>query len=172
VNDQRGLWIKLLLTVLLLSTCSAPTPAPAATDAPAATEMPAVAKAPAATEVPPTETPAASEALTPGLAKPASEAGGITARMLVEPGALMGSGPSGFGWSPQGAILAYVEPLDGRDVLWAYDPVTSEKWALLDPGDNPDQIDLSSEPNGRRRGTCSCCQEEPPSGCSTRKLAN
>jgi dipeptidyl-peptidase 4 len=144
VNDQRGLWIKLLLTVLLLSTCSAPTPAPAATDAPAATEMPAVAKAPAATEVPPSETPAASEALTPGLAKPASEAGGITARMLVEPGALMGSGPSGFGWSPQGATLAYVEPLDGRDVLWAYDPVTSEKWALLDPGDNPDQIDLSS----------------------------
>jgi dipeptidase D len=68
----------------------------------------------------------------------------VTARQLVAPDALMGPGPSAFNWSPQGALLAYVEPLDGRDVLWAYAPAAGEKWALLDPGDNPDQIDLSS----------------------------
>ena len=68
----------------------------------------------------------------------------IPARMLVEPGALMGPGPSGFNWSPNGAVLAYVEPQDGRDVLWAYNAATGDKRVLLDPGDNPDQIDLSS----------------------------
>jgi hypothetical protein len=34
----------------------------------------------------------------------------LTARMLVAPNALMGPGPSGFCWSPKGAVLAYVEP--------------------------------------------------------------
>ena len=68
----------------------------------------------------------------------------VTARQLIEPGALMGPGPSAFNWRSQGAFLTYIEPLDGRDVLWAYDPATDKKWALLDPGDNPDQIDLSS----------------------------
>ncbi len=68
----------------------------------------------------------------------------ITARQLVAPGALMGTGPSSFSWSPFGATLAYVEPQDGQDVLWAYDPVTGEKRVLLDPGDNPDRIDLPS----------------------------
>lgn len=68
----------------------------------------------------------------------------ITARQLVAPGALMGPGPSAFNWRPQGALLAYVEPLDGRDVLWAYDAATGETRVLLDPGENPDRIDLSS----------------------------
>jgi dipeptidase D len=68
----------------------------------------------------------------------------ITARMLVEPGALMGPGPSSFAWSPGGAILAYLEALDGRDVLWEYEPLSAAKRVLFDPGENPDQIDLTS----------------------------
>ena len=70
--------------------------------------------------------------------------GEITARMLVAPGALMGPGPSSFSWSPVGATLTYVAPQDDRDVLWAYDPATDAKRLLLDPGENPEQIDLSS----------------------------
>ncbi len=68
----------------------------------------------------------------------------ITARQLTAPGALMGSGPSSFSWSPIGASLVYVEPLDGRDVLWIFDPAAEAKKVLLDPGDNPDQIDLTT----------------------------
>ena len=68
----------------------------------------------------------------------------ITARQLVAPGALMGTGPSSFSWSPFGTTLAYVEPQDGHDVLWAFDPVTGDKRVLLDTGDNPDGIDLAS----------------------------
>jgi len=71
----------------------------------------------------------------------------LTARMLVAPNALMGPGPSGFCWSPKGAVLAYVEPSeprDGQDVLWAYDATSGVRRVLLDPGDNPDQISLSS----------------------------
>jgi len=68
----------------------------------------------------------------------------LTARMLVAPNALMGPGPSGFCWSPKGAVLAYVEPRDGQDVLWAYDATSGVRRVLLDPGDNPDQISLSS----------------------------
>lgn len=71
-------------------------------------------------------------------------AGAITARMLVAPNALMGPGPSSVNWSPAGATLAYVEPQDGRDVLWLYDAATGAKRVLLDPGDNPNQIDVSS----------------------------
>ncbi|MBU0609280.1 MAG: DPP IV N-terminal domain-containing protein [Armatimonadetes bacterium] len=70
--------------------------------------------------------------------------GGLTARMLVAPNALMGPGPSSFNWSPAGAALAYVEPKDGQDVLWLYDAATGAKRALLDPADNPNQIDVSS----------------------------
>jgi dipeptidyl-peptidase-4 len=69
---------------------------------------------------------------------------GLTARMLVAPNALMGPGPSAFNWSPAGATLAYVEPKDGRDVLWLYDAATGVKRVLLDPANNPDQIDVSS----------------------------
>jgi dipeptidyl-peptidase-4 len=68
----------------------------------------------------------------------------VTARMLVQPNALMGPGPSAFTWSPKGAVLAFVEPGNGRDVLWAYDAATGDRRVLLDPGDNPDGISLSS----------------------------
>jgi len=68
----------------------------------------------------------------------------LTARMLVAPNALVGPGPSGFNWSPIGARLAYVEPWNGRDMLWLYDAVTGARRVLLDPADTPDNIDLSS----------------------------
>ncbi len=68
----------------------------------------------------------------------------LTARQLTAPGALMGTGPASFSWSPAGARLVYVEPQDERDVLWIYDPEADEKKVLLDPGENPDRIDLSS----------------------------
>jgi len=68
----------------------------------------------------------------------------VTARMLVQPNALMGPGPSTFAWSPKGAVLAFVEPRNGRDVLWAYDAAAGVRRVLLDPGDNPDGISLSS----------------------------
>jgi Tol biopolymer transport system component len=88
----------------------------------------------------------------------------ITARQLVAPGALMGPGPSAFNWRPQDALLAYVEALDGRDVLWAYAPARSGP--SLTPTTTPTR--LTSPPhNGRPRGTCSCCQGGPHSGCST-----
>ncbi len=77
------------------------------------------------------------------LAKPAP-ARSITARQLVASDALMGPGPSSFNWSPTGSTLAYVEPRDGRAVLWAYDARSDATRLLLDVGDNPHQIDLTS----------------------------
>lgn len=68
----------------------------------------------------------------------------ITARMLVQSNALMGPSPSSFAWSPTGATLAYVDTQNGHDVLLAYDAKTNAKHVLLDPGDNPNQIDLTS----------------------------
>ncbi len=68
----------------------------------------------------------------------------ITARMLVAPKALVGPGPSGFNWSPVGAKLAYVEPVNGHDMLWLYDAGIGTKRVLLDPSGKPDNIDLSS----------------------------
>jgi dipeptidyl-peptidase-4 len=69
----------------------------------------------------------------------------ITARMLTAPGALMGSGPSNFNWSPVGAALAYVEPQDGQDVLWLYDAATGTRRVLLDPSASSDKtIDVTS----------------------------
>ena len=38
----------------------------------------------------------------------------ITPRMLVQPGALMGTPPAGFAWHPADALLAYVEQQDGQ----------------------------------------------------------
>jgi dipeptidyl-peptidase-4 len=80
--------------------------------------------------------------------------GDITARMLVAPNALMGPGPSSFNWSPNGAILAYVEPVDGQDVLWLYDAARGEKSLLLDPSASADPtIDLTTaqwSPQGDR----------------------
>lgn len=77
----------------------------------------------------------------------------ITARQLVQPYALMGPGPSSFAWSPEGAVLAYVEPRDGRDVLWAWNAASASKRVLLDPGSNPNDLDLTTalwSPQGDR----------------------
>ena len=78
----------------------------------------------------------------------------ITARMLVAPNALMGPGPSSFTWSPKGAKLAYVEPVDGQDTLWLYDAAKGQKQLLLDPTTSPDTtIDVTSaqwSPKGDR----------------------
>ncbi len=41
----------------------------------------------------------------------------LTARMLAALNALVGSGLSNLAWSPRGAMLAYVGPQDGHDVL-------------------------------------------------------
>jgi dipeptidyl-peptidase 4 len=67
----------------------------------------------------------------------------ITPRQLIQPGALMGSGPSAFAWSPSGALLVYVEPQDGQDALWLYDAASGEKQVLFAPANNPDGIDLT-----------------------------
>jgi hypothetical protein len=78
---------------------------------------------------------------------PAPATSGITARELVETGALVGPGPSILGWSPRGAQLAYTAPPDGRDgadVLWVYDASSGEREVLLDPSAQPDDIDVSS----------------------------
>jgi dipeptidyl-peptidase 4 len=70
----------------------------------------------------------------------------ITARMLVEPGALAGPGPSSFAWSPTDARLAYVAPIadGGTDVLWLYEATTGSRRVLLDPSGQADSIDVTS----------------------------
>ena len=81
------------------------------------------------------------------------ESTALTARMLVEPNALMGSVPSSFNWSPAGAKLTYIEPVDGQDMLWLYDAASGEKQVLFDPSEHPGNIDVSSaqwSPNGAR----------------------
>jgi len=130
MKNRTMFWMALLLTALLLAGC-APTQSPAPSGL-SPTQVPLTEATPA------TETPTSPTAPAAGSSPP------ITARMLVAPYALMGPVPSSFNWSPNGAVLAYVEPQDGRDVLWAYNAATGEKRVLLDPGDNPDQIDLSS----------------------------
>ena len=57
----------------------------------------------------------------------------ITARMLVEPEALMGRGPANFAWSPVGAQLLYTEAEDGENVVWLYDPEKDTKQIILKP---------------------------------------
>ncbi|NPV60617.1 MAG: prolyl oligopeptidase family serine peptidase [Actinobacteria bacterium] len=81
-----------------------------------------------------------------GKKAPVPATGGITARELVEPGALAGPGPSILGWSPRGAVLAYAAPGEGggADVLWTYDASTGERSVLFDPAGQPDNIDVSS----------------------------
>ncbi len=82
-----------------------------------------------------------------GSETPAPATGGVTARELVQPGALVGPGPNILGWSPQGSLLAYTAPPDesgGDDVLWLYDASSGEKKALLDPSAQPGDIDVSS----------------------------
>ena len=68
----------------------------------------------------------------------------ITARMLVQPGALVGPGPDNLKWSPKGARLAYTLAADSGDVLWLYDASTGDKRVLLDPTGKPDEIDVTS----------------------------
>ena len=73
--------------------------------------------------------------------------------MLVQPGALVGSGPESLAWSPKRARLIYVDAGDSGDVLWLYDAVAAEKRLLFDPADAPDDIDVTSaqwSPDGRR----------------------
>ena len=78
-------------------------------------------------------------------APPAPGKDGITARMLVAPGALLGPGPSSFNWSPNGASLLYIEQKDGKDALWLYDPLTKNKKVLLSAANSPDDtLDLTS----------------------------
>jgi dipeptidyl-peptidase-4 len=77
----------------------------------------------------------------------------LTARQLTAPGALAGPNPSGFNWSPVGAVLAYVEPQDGADMLWLYDAASGEKRLLLDPAGSAGNIDVPSaqwSPDGNR----------------------
>lgn len=81
------------------------------------------------------------------------EGAALTARMLVGPNALMGPVPSNLNWSPVGARLTYVEPVDGQDVLWLYDATSGEKRVLFDPSEHSDNIDVGSaqwSPNGGR----------------------
>jgi dipeptidyl-peptidase 4 len=78
---------------------------------------------------------------------PAPATAGVTARELVEPGALVGPGPNILGWSPQGSVLAYTAPAegeDGVDSLWLYDASSGDKRVLLDPSSQPDNIDVTS----------------------------
>ena len=75
--------------------------------------------------------------------------GTITARMLVQPGAIVGAGPQNLSWSPVGARLAYSGPADPADatsatVLWMYDAASGTKRVLLDPATEPDKIDVTS----------------------------
>jgi dipeptidyl aminopeptidase/acylaminoacyl peptidase len=72
--------------------------------------------------------------------------GRITARMLVEPDALMGPGPSHLSWSPRGATLSYVAPGDESEdqVLWLYDAATGTRTALLDPATTGAELDVST----------------------------
>ena len=76
--------------------------------------------------------------------------------MLVEPGAIVGASPANFNWSPTGAQLLYVAPLDydpaGQQVLWRYDAATGETM-LLNPAEHPGAIDITSaqwSPQGDR----------------------
>ncbi len=93
-----------------------------------------------------TSLPAPAPSLDPGrgAAEPDAGADILTPRMLASAGALMGPSPSGFSWSPTGAVLTYVEPVDGHDVLWRYDAASGEKRVLLDPAASLGEIDVTS----------------------------
>jgi dipeptidyl-peptidase-4 len=70
----------------------------------------------------------------------AGPSGGITARQLTGPNALVGPGPSGINWSPSGAELTYVEARGDSNILYLRGP-SGEKQVLLDPSTQPDNID-------------------------------
>ncbi len=92
----------------------------------------------------PTAPPASIAAPTPTPAPTPSPASDITARMLVQPDALVGPGPENLGWSPQGARLAYTLAGATGDVLWLYDATTGVKRVLFDPASHLDSIDVTS----------------------------
>ena len=75
------------------------------------------------------------------LSAPAAD---ITARQLVQPGALVGPGPDNLKWSPKEARLAYTLAADSGDILWLYEASTGDKRILLDPAGKPDEIDVTS----------------------------
>jgi len=75
---------------------------------------------------------------------PSHQPGRITARMLVEPGALVGPGPENLDWNPRGAELAFTETQDGETVLWLYHASTGDRRVLFDPRGRPDNIDVTS----------------------------
>lgn len=77
----------------------------------------------------------------------------LTARMLTAPGALVGPTPSNANWSSVDAVLTYVFPQDGHDLLWRYDAVTGARTVQLDPTTNSDGIDVTTaqwSPQGDR----------------------
>ena len=81
----------------------------------------------------------------------------ITPRMLTAPGAIVGASPANFSWSPAGAQLLYVAPLDGtatgQQVLWRYAAGTGATAMLLNPAEHADNIDVTSaqwSPQGDR----------------------
>lgn len=67
---------------------------------------------------------------------------GITARELVQPGALAGPGPTILSWSPEGAELAYAQKEGDTTKLWTVKP-DGEKKLVLDPSGHPDNIDVT-----------------------------
>ena len=77
-------------------------------------------------------------------ALPAQQDSALTARELVAPNTLAGPSPSGFNWSPVGAMLAYVAPQDNQSMLWLYAAATDENRLLFDPSQNPGNIDVTS----------------------------
>jgi len=86
----------------------------------------------------------ASTCLVSGGSASSAPAGGITARQLVQPDALVGPGPDNLKWSPKGARLAYTLAADSGDVLWLYDASSGGKRVLLDPAGEPGEIDVTS----------------------------
>ncbi|MHB8896147.1 MAG: DPP IV N-terminal domain-containing protein [Candidatus Geothermincolia bacterium] len=70
--------------------------------------------------------------------------GGLTARQLEEPNALVGPGPSNLIWSPKGTQLAYASPQGSGLVLSLYDASDGSNRVILDPAGHPDNIDVTT----------------------------
>jgi len=69
----------------------------------------------------------------------------ISARQLIQPGALGETGPSDLNWSPVGSSLCYTD-VQGSSLpaLWLYDAATNSKRLLLDSETLDQSIDFSS----------------------------
>jgi dipeptidyl-peptidase-4 len=82
------------------------------------------------------------EASTPSTAPSTTS---ITARELVQPGALVGPGPENLKWSPKGAQLAYtLQGEDGAPALWLFDAASNARRVVLAPAGAADDIDVTS----------------------------